>query len=353
MKRWLRLGRIVPVFGLMMLGLMGCGDPSMSALQPQGKGADAVFDLMILSLVIMIVVLVVVFILFTYVLIKFRKRKGDDSIPEQVEGNHLLEVLWTAIPIVLLLILAVPTVITTFDLAVSEKSAEKSASAADGEEAKEEGPMTVKVTAHQFWWEFEYPELGVVTAQELYLPVDKKTNIDLSSADVLHSFWVPAISGKMDTNPGDKLVNKMWMHPTETGTFQGACAELCGDAHALMYFKVKVVEQEEFDAWIESMKQVKFAEASSDVAEGQKIFENNCLQCHAVGDKGGKVGPALTGFGDNEKVAGILDHTKENIMKWINNPQDVKPGNNMPDFNLDEPQLDALADYLLELKTAE
>ncbi|WP_257350591.1 cytochrome c oxidase subunit II [Pseudalkalibacillus decolorationis] len=348
MKRWLRLGRIVPIFGLMLLGLMGCGNPQMSALQPQGKGAEAAYDLMILSLVVMVVVLVIVFLLFTYVLIKFRKRKGDDSIPEQVEGNHMLELLWTGIPIVLLIILAVPTVMTTFDLAVTEKAA----SGEEGEEAKKDAPMTVKVTAHQFWWEFEYPELGVVTAQELYLPVDTRTNVELSSADVIHSFWIPSISGKMDTNPGDKLVNKMWLHPEEIGTFQGACAELCGDAHALMYFQVKVVSQEKFDAWVESMKTVKFADASSDVSEGQKIFENNCLQCHAVGDKGGKVGPALTGFGDNEKVAGILDHNKENIMKWINNPHDVKPGNNMPDFNFDDAQLDALSDYLLGLETA-
>ncbi|MGP4080378.1 cytochrome c oxidase subunit II [Pseudalkalibacillus sp. R45] len=350
MKRWLRLGRLVPLFGIMMLGLIGCGNEQISALQPQGKGASALFDLMVLSLAIMVVVLVVVFILFGYVLVKFRHRKGDDSIPEQVEGNHMLEVLWTAIPIVLLLVLAVPTVMTTFDLAVSEKSAEATE---DGEEEEKKGPMTIKVTGHQYWWEFEYPDQEVVTAQELYLPVDERVNIELSSADVIHSFWIPSIAGKMDTNPGDKLTNKMWLHPEKTGTYQGACAELCGDSHALMYFKVKVVERDEFDAWIESMKNTKFDDAPSEVAQGQKIFEQNCLQCHAVGDKGGNVGPALTGFADNEKVAGIADHNKENIKKWINDPQEMKPGNNMPDFNFNEEQLDALADYLMELETAE
>ncbi|MGM7701032.1 cytochrome c oxidase subunit II [Pseudalkalibacillus sp. Hm43] len=349
MKRWLRIGRIIPLFGILMLGLMGCGNPQLSALQPQGKGASALFDLMILSLAIMVVVLVIVFILFGYVLVKFRERKGDDTIPEQVEGNHLLEVLWTAIPIVLLLVLAVPTVMTTFDLAVSEKSAEESKDAS----GDKEGPMTINVTAHQYWWEFEYPDQGVITSQELYLPVDERVNVNLSSADVIHSFWIPTISGKMDTNPGDKLENTMWLHPEKTGTFQGACAELCGDSHALMYFKVKVLEKEEFDAWMESMKNTKYDDAPSQVAEGQKIFENNCLSCHAVGDKGGNVGPALTGFADNEKVAGILEHNKDNIKKWINDPQDIKPGNNMPDFNFNEQQLDALADYLLELKTAE
>ncbi|MCF6136970.1 cytochrome c oxidase subunit II [Pseudalkalibacillus berkeleyi] len=349
MKRWLRLGRIVPLLGIMMLGLMGCGNEQISALQPQGKGASAVFDLMILSLAIMVVVLVIVFILFGYVLVKFRERKGDDSIPEQVEGNHLLEVLWTAIPIVLLVVLAVPTVTATFDLSVSEKSAEQSA---DGAE-EDKGPMTINVTAHQYWWEFEYPDQEIVTAQELYLPVDERVNVNLSSADVIHSFWIPTISGKMDTNPGDKLENKMWLHPEKVGTYQGACAELCGDSHALMYFKVKVLEKDDFNAWVKSMKETKYDDAPSQVAQGQKIFESNCLQCHAVGDKGGNVGPSLTGFSDNEKVAGILEHNKDNIKKWINDPQDVKPGNNMPDFDFNEKQLDALADYLLELKTAE
>ncbi|SDM62256.1 cytochrome c oxidase subunit 2 [Fictibacillus solisalsi] len=332
----LRKGRLVPLFAMLALLLMGCGDPTLSALLPQGEVADKQYSLMVLSLAIMIFVLLVVFVIYVFVIIKFRKRKGDDTIPEQVEGNHLLEILWTAIPILLLIILAVPTVMQTFDLSAKDKP--------------KKGELALKVTGHQYWWEFEYPKEEIITSQELVLPVNTKVHVELSSADVIHSFWIPSLAGKTDTNPGDGSKNYMWI---ETGSkeqvYKGKCAELCGASHALMDFKVKVVSKDKYQAWVNSFKKAS-GKATGNAAEGQKIFEKNCLSCHAVGKEGGNTGPNLTGFGDKQRVAGVLEHNKDNVKKWIKDPQKVKPGNNMPNVPLNDEEVDAVADYLLSLK---
>ncbi|MDN4073578.1 cytochrome c oxidase subunit II [Fictibacillus terranigra] len=336
MRNLLRKGRVIPLFAMLALLLMGCGDPTLSALLPQGEVATKQYSLMVLSLAIMIFVLLVVFIIYVFVLVKFRKRKGDDTIPEQVEGNHLLEILWTAIPILLLIILAVPTVMQTFDVSAKDKP--------------KKGELSLKVTGHQYWWEFEYPKEEIITSQELVLPVNTKVHVELSSADVIHSFWIPSLAGKTDTNPGDGSKNYMWI---ETGkkeqVYKGKCAELCGASHALMDFKVKVVSKEKYEAWVDSFKKAS-GNATGNAAEGQKIFKKNCLSCHAVGKDGGNTGPNLTGFGDKQRVAGVLEHNKENVEKWIKNPQKVKPGNNMPNVPLNDEEVDAVADYLLSLK---
>lgn len=337
MRQLIAKWRALPLFAMMALLLMGCGDPRLSALTPQGEAADLQYDLMMLSVWIMTIVLVVVFVLYAYVLIKFKRKKGDDEIPEQVEGSHILEMIWTGIPILLVIILAIPTVMGTFKLDVDKKMAE------------DKDTLTVQVTAHQYWWEFKYPDQEVVTAQELYIPKGEKVHIELTSADVIHSFWIPAIAGKTDTNPG--LKNEMWIQADKEGIYFGKCAELCGSSHALMDFKVRVVDDAEFTAWVDSMKNA--SQPTSDLAkDGQKVFENNCLQCHAVGDKGGNIGPALTGFGDNLKIAGILEHDKDSLKKWVTEPQKVKPGNNMPAVGkgLSDAELDALVEYLMNLK---
>jgi cytochrome c oxidase subunit 2 len=341
MRQWIAKWRLAPLFVMIALFLMGCGDPRLSTLIPQGEVAQKQYDLMVLSIIIMTIVLVVVFILFAYVVVKFRRKAGDNEIPEQVEGSHILEMIWTAIPILLILILAIPTVMQTFELSVDEEA------------AAAEDAFKIKVTAHQYWWEFEYPDHEIVTAQELYIPVNERVYVELEASDVIHSFWVPALAGKTDTNPG--LTNTMWLKGDKEGIYFGKCAELCGASHALMDFKVRVVDEAEFTAWVDSMKNP--AEPTTELAQqGQKVFENNCLQCHAVGANGGNMGPALTGFGDNLKIAGILDfdeeNGKENLKKWISDPLKVKPGNSMPPFGktLNEQELDALVEYLTDLK---
>lgn len=312
--------------------LSGCANEA-SPLNPKGTQAREQLDLMILSLAIMTVVVVVVFSIAIYVLIRFRARKGDNSIPKQIEGNHKLEIIWTVIPIILLTILAVPTVGYTFKH--------------DQNLSNDPDAVKVQVVAHQYWWEFNYPELGIFTSQELVMPVNKNVSFEMTSVDVNHSFWIPAIGGKKDTIAG--ITSYMHLEATEVGVFKGKCAELCGPSHALMDFKAVVVSEEDFNAWVEKMKSP--AVVAEDFAEGKVLYEANCLHCHALQpDVRSAVAPHLNGFADRLVVAGYLPNTEENIKEWIRDPDSLKPGTLMPKVDLTEDELDQLTKYLLELK---
>ncbi|MGE9214785.1 cytochrome c oxidase subunit II [Exiguobacterium aurantiacum] len=323
---------------MMMFALLlsGCGVEGLSALKPMGEGAEIQLRIILISLAIMLFVLVIVTIIYVYVLMKFRRK--DESIPKQVEGSSTLEMIWTVVPIILLIILAVPTITTTVELAKAK-------------EAKKE--EEINVTANLYWWEFEYPNAGVVTGQELVIPVGKRVGINLTSKDVIHSFWVPALSGKTDTNPG--LDNEMWLHANEPGTFYGKCAELCGPSHALMDFKVIALEQEEYDQWLEDMKAQQDANTENLVADnqnlttGEAVYVESCLSCHG----GGKVAPSLTNFGDREWLAGYLENNEEKLKEWIRDPQELKQGALMPGFGesqISDEELDALVDFLYDQK---
>ncbi|CAM3475009.1 cytochrome c oxidase subunit II [Marinicrinis lubricantis] len=338
MRPWKLAKRLVPLFLLFTLVLSGCSsilgdDPS--PLNPKGSvGEDQLF-LIKLSLFVMTGVLVIVFVLFGYVVIRFRKRKNQTGVPKQTEGSHVLEIVWTVIPLVLLLILAVPMVTQTFALAKDYS---------ESEEAEQ-----VKVIGHQFWWEFQYPEHGIYTAQDLVIPVNTKIAFELTSADVIHSFWIPGLGGKMDTNPG--MTNKFYLDAEEVGTYKGKCAELCGASHALMDFKVQVVTQEEYEAWVASMKEPSQAVNEQDaLAQGQEIFKAKCMSCHAIDGTQPGVYPNLKGFADRELVAGIKENNAEWIRKWIDDPQSIKPGTLMPNVDLTDDELDALTEYLQSLK---
>ncbi|ANE45554.1 cytochrome B [Paenibacillus swuensis] len=335
MNRWHYVKRLLPIFAALAILLAGCGEPDTSTLLPQGPVAQQQYDLMKLSISIMIGVVLIVFALAIYVLIRFRRRPGQTDIPVQVEGNHKLEILWTVIPILLLVVLAIPTVRTTFNLA--------------HDYSKDPEAIKVKVTAHQFWWEFDYPELGIKTAQDLIIPTGKKIHIELVSTDVLHSFWVPSLGGKMDTNVGEGNINTMYLEAPNEGVYRGKCAELCGASHAYMDFKVRSVDEQSFDGWVSSMKASVALPADADIKE---VFTKQCLSCHAVGDQGVQFAPNLTGIGSRETIAGILENNKENIKHWIDKPQEVKPGNLMPEVDLTEEELDGIAEYLSGLKSS-
>jgi cytochrome c oxidase subunit 2 len=327
------LWRFSPVIALVVLALAGCsGHQSLNTLDPSGSAGKVQLDMIKLSFYIMFGVFAFVITIFVTALIRFRKRKGHERKVDDTHGNMLYEIIWTVIPIILLAILAVPTVKYTFELA---------------KEPKGEDVVKVKVTGHQYWWEFEYPELGIRTAQELHIPVGKKVFLEIHGRDVLHSFWVPALSGKMDVIPG--RTNTMWLDAEKPGVYQGKCAELCGAGHALMDFKVYADEPKDFEAWVAQMKQpAKVASASE--KEGEKLFMQNCLSCHA-GMHPKIKGPDLSKFGTRHTIAGILPHDEENLKKWLKNPQSVKPGANMPKIDYLEPQeLEALVDYLMSRK---
>ncbi|WP_159887222.1 cytochrome c oxidase subunit II [Paenibacillus puerhi] len=333
MIRWQNLWRSIPLFGLMMLLLTGCGDDTISALKPRGPVARDQMFLMKLSFFIMLLVVVVVFVLYIYVLLRFRKKKGEkDIIPKQVEGSHTLEIIWTTIPIILLLILAVPTVQYTFKLLEDHR---------DNKDA-----LHVKVTAHAFWWQFDYPSLGIATAQDLVIPTGKKIAFELTASDVKHSFWVPSLGGKMDTNVGQ--TNVYYLEADDADTFLGKCAELCGASHSLMDFKVKSMEPADFDQWVSKMKTP--AAIPAEAKAGEQLFKDNCLSCHAVNAQGLGAGPNLNGFASREKVAGILPHDDELLKEWIKDPQSIKPGAKMPAFALKDQELNDLVKYLNSLK---
>lgn len=327
-------------FLLLALVLAGCGDPSISSLNPSGDVAEKQLRLIILSLLIMLAVMAVVLIIYFYVLVRFRKRPDQTEYPEQVEGNTKLEILWTVIPIILLAILIVPTVYQTFVLADDKPQNKKKA-------------LTVTVTAHQFWWEFEYPELGITTASDLYIPTDTRIYLDLKAADVKHSFWVPALAGKQDNNPG--LTNTMYLNAPKPGVYKGQCAELCGASHALMDFKVIAVPKEEFDQWVQQMKNASAEPETATARKGRQVFEQNCVSCHAIGAEKNSVGPNLTGFANRHTLAGVLELNKQNLIEWIADPSDFKGGVEMPSFEgkLTKEQIHAVAEYLLTLKLNE
>lgn len=353
-----RLGkwRLLAVLAVVAL-LSGCGEPFLSTLQPAGEVAQMQFDLMKLSTLIMVGVIAIVAIIFIIVMVRFR-RKSENEIPKQVEGSHTLEILWTVIPILLLLVLAVPTVTATFKLA------DVSPMEATNDEGKTDA-LVVNVRANLYWWEFEYPNEEFVTSQELVVPTDEKVYFNLKSSDVKHSFWIPAVGGKMDTNTDN--VNKFWLEFNDSAAdeagrlFYGKCAELCGPSHALMDFKVKALPRAEFDQWVASMQtitepvQAETAEAQA----GQEIFNDSCIGCHAVTPanttpEAARVGPNLTDFGDRTLVAGILANNEENIKKWLSDPESIKPGNKMTGkYDLNEEEIDAVAQYLMSLKVQE
>ncbi|MEK3935226.1 cytochrome c oxidase subunit II [Sporosarcina sp. FSL W7-1349] len=345
LKKW----RLFSLLAVLTVFLAGCGQEEISTLLPAGQVGRDQFNLLLLSSAIMLLVILVVVTIYVIALVRFRRSKfGEKHIPEQVEGSHTLELVWTIIPILLILLLAVPTVYYTYKLG------DVTAMGAVDDEGNAEN-LVVDVTAKLYWWEFEYPDLGIVTAQELVVPTDEKVYFNLIAADVKHSFWIPAVGGKLDTNVEN--VNKFYLvfekesKDLKDGVFYGKCAELCGPSHALMDFKVKTMPRAEFDQWAASMQ----ATADNQVVanpQGEDVFQQSCIGCHAVSGVGetGAQGPNLATFGDRNRIAGFMDHTEEDLKDWIVDTQKHKPGNKMPSFpQLSDAELDALSEYLMGL----
>ena len=218
-----------------------------------------------------------------------------------------------------------------------------------------EGSLQIDVTGKQWWWRVRYvTDTGAIeTANELRLPVGQRVNVRLVSTDVIHSFWVPSIAGKMDLIPG--RVTHLALEPTRTGVFRGACAEYCGTSHALMAFHVVVMERDEFDAWLDHQAQPAQAPPHAQATAGQAAFlANGCTACHTI--RGivatGTIAPDLTHVGSRLRIgAGTLANNTEALVRWIAQTDTVKPGVHMPEFRALPPaDLSALASYLESLK---
>ncbi|MCO4850961.1 cytochrome c oxidase subunit II [Bacillus vallismortis] len=351
-KHW----RLISLLALVPLLLSGCGKPFLSTLKPAGEVADKQYDLTVLSTLIMVVVVAVVSVIFFYVIVRFRRsRVGENKIPKQVEGNKFLEITWTVIPILLLIILVIPVVLYTLELADTSPMDKKSRKAEDA--------LVVNVRANLYWWEFEYPDYGIITSQELIVPTDQRVYFNLKASDVKHSFWIPSVGGKLDTNTDNE--NKFFLtfdskRSKEAGDmFFGKCAELCGPSHALMDFKVKTMSAKEFQGWTKEMKDYKSTTEGDLAKQGEELFkEKNCLSCHAVepNDKraeAARTAPNLATFGERAKVVGVKDANEENVKAWMKDPESIKPGNKMTGTypKLSDSETDALYEYLKGLKT--
>src|SRR6266404_4315943 len=281
---------------------------------PASTPADSIFGLSLLMLAITAVIFVVVASLLTYAVVKFKKRTDDDGRePAQVFGSNQVEIAWTVIPI---LIVVVMFMATARVIASVQKPAAANA-------------IEIVAVGHQFWWEFRYPGLKVVTANELHVPVSDPahptpTRIKLLSADTDHSFWVPRLAGKTDLIPN--RTNTMWIDPQQTGVYLGQGAQYCGTQHAKMLLRVYVEPRDEFDRWIQLQRQP--ASRSDVVSEGQRVFQTTaCINCHAVAGTvaNGRFGPDLTHLMSRETIAaGAALNTPENLRLWIQKPEAIK-----------------------------
>src|SRR6266567_3750737 len=303
--------------------------------------ADSIRHLSHFVLGITGLIFLVVFSLLSYVVVKFRRRVAHaEREPAQVYGSTQIELAWTIIPILIVVVLFLATARVIHAIQDAPKPAE-----------------AVEVTAigHQFWWEFRYPKLGIVTANELHVPVSDPahptpTFLKLLSADTDHSFWVPQLAGKTDLIPDHP--NETWLDPHETGLFLGQCAQYCGTQHAKMLLRVYVDNPEEFAAWVSAQRQP--ANQDEKEAAGRHVFETTaCLNCHAVGGTNGtgRFGPDLTHLMSRHTLAsGAAENTPENLRLWIENPDAIKPGSLMPAMKLSDADLDALVHYLETLR---
>jgi len=208
--------------------------------------------------------------------------------------------------------------------------------------------VTVRVVGHQWWWEVRYPQQGIVTANEIHIPVGQPVRLELTSVDVIHSFWVPRLNGKRDLIPG--IETTFWMQADEPGIYRGQCGEYCGTQHANMAIEVIALPPDEFAAWLAERPQPRPQPALQNQARGSQVFlRSGCSQCHAVeGTRAtGNIGPDLTHFGSRRTIAAAMrPNTRDNLAAWIADPQALKPGAKMPRTNLAVDDLEALLEYL-------
>ncbi len=349
------MGRTKPLsFALLALGMsvpafaddwgMGAANsrlPPSSVFAPVSTPAAEVNSIAIFALALTGAIFLVVAGLLAYSVIRFRARAGDDNRePAQVYGSNPIELAWTTVPILIVFVLLLTTARTIYTVQAAPRPP---------------GAIGVRVIGHQWWWEFQYPDFGIVTANELHVPVSDPANptptfLDLESADVAHSFWVPRLAGKTDIIPNKK--NSMWIDPHQAGTYLGQCAEFCGTEHALMLLRVVVEPREDWNRWVAAQRQTAVQDPA--VAHGREVFESTaCVNCHTVRGTiaNGRFGPDLTHLMSRETIgAGTALNTAAHLRIWLTDPAVMKPGVLMPAMNLNGKDLDDVAAYMATLK---
>jgi len=312
-----------------------------SIFSPASTPADAIHHLSLFVLAICGVIFLAVSGLLLYAVLKFRRQPNDDQRePPQIYGSNRVELAWTVIPILIVVVLFLAT-----------------ARVIHAVQDARFPPDTTEVTAvgHQFWWEFRYPQHGFVTANELHVPVSDSrsptpTHITLRSADTDHSFWVPQLAGKTDLIPN--RTNSMWIDPHDVGVYVGQCAQYCGTQHAKMLLRVVVESRADFERWVANQQRA--PQRSDRVERGRHVFETTaCVNCHTVAGTNarGTFGPDLTHLRTRETIAaGAAPLTANTLRDWISNPDTFKPGSKMPAMQLSPSDLDAVTAYLLTLE---
>ena len=311
-----------------------------SVLEPGSPETREIRKLTWLVFAITAGIFVVVEGLLIYAILRYRRKKGDSDTKEPVQlyGSNPVEIAWTVIPIIIVFVLCLATIRTIQTVQPTKNE-------------RPENALTVEVIGHRWWWEFRYPELDVVTANEMFIPVDRPIWLEISSADVIHSFWVPELQGKMDAFPGH--LNYWKLTAEEEGTYLGQCAEYCGNQHANMLIRVEVLDTLGFDSWATQQAQPANVASGKEVLLGREVFlKYACQNCHAVaGLSEGTYAPDLTHLMSRTTFAGgMIPNTADNLKAWIDDPAQIKPGCDMPALKLSTQEIEQVVAYLVTLK---
>jgi cytochrome c oxidase subunit 2 len=332
---WHKLIKILHFF-LVGIVLSGC-IAAPNVLNPRSSVASSEAGLYNVVLVIAAGVFVLVEGGLIFTIIKHRRKRGDTSEPEQISGNTTLEIIWTAIPAVLVITLFILTLNTMQAVAAPPPS---------------KGDLNVVVIGHRWWWEFDYPDLGIKTADELHIPAGVTVQITLQSADVIHSFWIPQLTGKTDVIPGQ--TNHTWLNVPGIGTYSGQCSEFCGIEHANMRFNVIVQSAADFQTWVADQQQPAPApQTDLEKAGAQIVTQGICSACHTVDGTAaqGKIGPNLTHLYSRSIFAGgIAPLTDANLQAWVMDSAAMKPGSLMASVHVSQQDIDKIMAYLKTLK---
>ena len=332
--------------GVLPLLLAGCGfcagcrGGTQSVIDPAGPQSRRISFLWWLMLIVLSVVYVIVMI--TLFLAVRRGRQREQSATEPETEQRLTRRVAMAVGL---------TVVILFSLLLFDFTTGRAIYSVQSNDAIE-----IKVTGHQWWWDFEYiaavPSQRVRTSNEIHIPVGRPVKLQMTSQDVIHSFWVPNLHGKTDLLPGHQTVT--WLQADAPGVYRGQCAEYCGHQHANMALAVIAESPDQFNAWLENQRRPAPAPMNDEQQRGQQIFlTRSCVMCHQIRGTiaGGRTAPDLTHLASRHYIAaGTLLNNRGNLGGWIVDPQRIKPGNKMPPNQLSGEELNALLSYLEILK---